>query len=185
MTYKQHINLYKLFHKQQVNTRRFYTLQQAIDRFNNELPVQGQEPTDIVLHVGTNKLDHDSPQEIVRLMNEFVQCVKNKFPKATIHISEILPRKTASMNSAANQKNSLLQEQMEHQSNIKLIKHQFIEAGQLVDERHLAYWYDKEDTKSMSGTMWLSGDIFESIFGFKPSQRTLLFARLRNSDIYP
>ena len=96
----KHINLYKLFHKQRVNTRRCYTLQQAIDRFNNELPVEGQEPTDIVLHVGTNNLDHDSPQEIVRLMNEFVQCVKNKFPKATIHISEILPRKTASMNSA-------------------------------------------------------------------------------------
>ena len=112
-------------------------------------------------------------------------CVNTKFPSAKVHVSEIIPRKSAGMGDMAKRTNSLMRNHRWQHPNITLISHQSITTSHLIDEKHLAYRYNGNDTKRMSGTMWLAGDFFESILELKPTHQSLLYARLRKSDIYP
>ena len=157
---------------------------QAIDKFNMEIPLGGEHPTDIVLHVGTNNIDKNNADQILQMMIELVESAQSKFPEAIIHLSEILPRKSPEMNKIAIETNIKIRNHR-WQPNVKLISHQKITTEHLRDERHLAYRYDENDRQRMSGSMWLAASIFQSILSFKVSYQSLLYARLRKSDIYP
>ena len=157
-------------------------MEQAIDRFNQE---QGEQPTDVVLHVGTNNLDNQEPEEVLKLIEEFHKCVEMKHPQALLHISEMLPRKSADGHRAAGELNALLRRSFDGLSNVKLMRHQNIKREQLRDEKHLSYRWEEGEQQCMSGTMWLACDIYESVLGHKPEQRALLGSRYRYRDIYP
>ena len=181
----KYINLPKLLKvgRNKVQMKRTYAVEQAIDRFNQD--EEQHPPTDVVLHVGTNNLDKQQPNEVIRLIEEFRHCVALKYPKARLHISEILPRKSANGHQAAGELNVLLQTSFTGVSNVNLFQHRSIRRDQLRDEKHLSFRWEEGEQQCMSGTMWLACDIFEAVMGHKPEQRFLLGCRYRHIDLYP
>ena len=151
---------------------------EALDWFDTIEQQPRVGPTDIVIHLGTNNIDRCSPEQIVSMINELIEAASQSFPQAKVHVSEILPRKSAESNRKVEETNKRLWSQ-----NMNLIRHQRITQQHLVDEKHLNYKYGDEDRTAMSGTMLLAKDIFTAILGRQISQRELLFARLRSSDL--
>ena len=49
-------------------------------------------PSQIYFHVGTNDLEHSSPEKIVEEYEALLRVTKTKFPSTEIFVSEILPR---------------------------------------------------------------------------------------------
>ena len=130
-------------------------------------------------------MDTKYPEEIVDLTEQFIQSVRSKFPRAIVHISEILPRQSANMNEAVNKINELFRKRLAAMQNVKLVTHSALKQSHLRDERHLNYRWQENDSKMMSGTMWLAGDFINSVLGTRVTQKALLVSRLRPSDIYP
>ena len=107
---QKHINFLKLFgkHKTKVWTRRIYTLKQALDWFDTTEQQPRVGPTDIVIHLGTNNIDRCSPEQIVSMINELIEAASQSFPQAKVHVSELLPRKSAEFNRKVEETNKRL-----------------------------------------------------------------------------
>ena len=86
------INFRQLFRQHgSATVERIYTLNQAIQVVKEE-EWKGPHPTDIILHVGTNDIDHYRAGHIMDLTVELVDEMKKCFPQAVLHVSELIPR---------------------------------------------------------------------------------------------
>lgn len=57
------------------------------------IPTLEQKPDNIVVHIGTNNLYHNSPQEISEKMIKLCETIKKDCPQANIGLSELTPRR--------------------------------------------------------------------------------------------
>ena len=99
---------------------------------------EGSHPTDVILHVGTNDIDIYSSEIIMDMTVEVVESIGNRFPQATIHASEMIPRASTEANKIANAVNGLLRSHQWPES-VHIMNHSGISRRHLKDEKHL--WY--------------------------------------------
>ena len=138
-----------------------------------------EEPTDIVVHVGTNDLDIHNAEAVAEGLNKFVLNVKSKHQSSKIHVSLLLPRND-SLQAAAQKTNRLITTSVQQTlPGVRIIQHPTIGTKHLRDVKHLDRY--AQENSDLSGTQLFSKDIYKSVVGSEPTEETLAHSRRWNS----
>ena len=160
------IDFHRLFHEDDVQVLKCGTTHVAkneVDRgFRNE-------PTDIVLHTGTNDIEKVEPRTVdENIMNNAADTV-NRF---NCNVSLLPPRSDTPFSNKANTANKWL-EQLKRVDGkyamVKLIPHSNITTDHLHDRKHL----NKVSNRGWSGCQLLAADMFRSVRGVEAPDHIL------------
>ena len=116
-----------------------YTLMDVAS-FTREAKVEVQ-PSKILMHVGTNDLTQykDDPDAIAKLqkdVNITINLLRNRFDKARIYVSALLPRND-SINKSIFDANEQIEEHCDAHKRVRFIPHPSISKEHLYDKLHL------------------------------------------------
>ena len=133
------------------------------------------QPSDVVLHVGTNDLELSTPQGVADNMCKLAETAQEKFG-CRVHLSQLPPRKDK-WAGAAKRTNDILTNQCRvTRPGISLVKHEELGDHHLWDDKHLDKW-NKHNRWELSGTQILAGDFYKSIYGQNPPREKLNSSR--------
>ena len=171
---RQHIDFKRLLPEANVEIYACGSVPSARSELNS---LHASHPvSDILIHVGTNDIEtNDTAEEVANNIKGLAQAAARKFPAATIHVSELTPRKDG-MHQKAMHVNELLN-QGTRSAHIKLIPHN-INPQMLHDKKHLSYRYAVRNNRmTRSGTMCLAADFYISVTNHNPSDQHLIDSR--------
>ena len=134
----------------------------------------GCEPSDVVIHVGTNDSDIGTPQGVSDSLTKLAKAAARS-TGATVHLSLLTPR-SDELGAAALETNKILAAQVgEWPSNMRVVAHPTLSTRHLRDTKHLNRYRVGGD--ELAGTQMFAGDIYKSVNGVYPSQVILKNSR--------
>ena len=138
-----------------------------------------EDPTDIVIHVGTNDLDILGPEIVAESINKLVSNAKSKYSSSRIHASLLLPRKDSAQ-AAVQKTNRLITASIQQTlPGVRIIHHPTIAEKHLRDAKHLDRYV--LDNSAHSGTQLFAKDLYKSVVGTEPTDEILRYSRRWNS----
>ena len=154
---RRDINFDNLFLNEKVKVHGCGTTRYAMNMVNQSNFVA---PLTSYIHLGTNDLNHCSPEEYLKSLHDLVHCLSGK--GSDVYVSELLPRSdgnkplTEKVNS---QIRALFPKEL-------VIPHPHITHAHLYDEVHLRR--NTNDGEKYSGAQLLAIDLYFSRYGKKP-----------------
>ena len=134
-----------------------------------------EDPTNIIIHVGTNDLDIHKPEAVADGLSSLVMQAKRRYNSAKIHLLLLLPRND-NLQAAVMKVNRLVSTQVQQTiPGVSIIHHTTIGTKHLHDAKHLNRYVGDHGT--FSGSQLFSKDMYKSVLGRDPSTDILASSR--------
>ena len=119
---------------------KFYTplLQDIVDKLPS---LTNLDPKRILLHCATNDIKDNNIDEVCQKLSDITGAIRNKFPKARLILSGLLPRKSNENNKTARAINEYIEDMAEETPRTKFLSHSNISQYMMHDEKHLHQRY--------------------------------------------
>jgi hypothetical protein len=133
------------------------------------------EPTDIVMHCGTNDIDENSAETTASEIMNAAARATDKY-QCQVYVSKLLPRKDE-LNKKAQHTNNQLIDQLAGQRfpNIKIIHHENISTRHLYDDKHLKYNSGRND--ELSGAQLFASNMYQAVYKQTAPDHVLMSSR--------
>jgi hypothetical protein len=127
----------------------------------------GCDPTDVIIHVGTNDSDVGTPQGVADSLFRLAE-VAARSTGAMVHLSQLTPRNDEHGISALETNKILVSQANRWPSNVRMVTHPELSTRHLRDAKHLNRY--RVDSDIFAGTQLFSADLYKSVNGNYPSK---------------
>ena len=126
----------------------------------------GCDPTDVIIHVGTNDSDVGTPQGVADSLCRLAEVAASS-TGAMVHLSQLTPRKDE-LGMNALETNKILASQVNRwPSNVRMVTHPELSTRHLRDAKHLNRY--RVDSDIFAGSQLFSADLYKAVNGNYPS----------------
>ena len=172
---RRHIDFHSLFPNDKVTVCPSGTVHQAKGNCGR---LGLKDPTDIILHVGTNDIETESPKQVAEQVTQFAVELEERF-RCNIHVS-LLPPRTDDLATSVIHTNRLISEDLKGRQTspygISVVSYPRLRAeDHLHDRKHLAM--RKPTPGACSGVQELAAGLHRSVRGSQPSYSLLYKAQ--------
>ena len=158
------INFHKLFEEDSVQVLRAGTIERAREALKS---FKLYNPTDIMIHLGTNDIDTNESIHVARNILSFAEEIQSKH-ECKVFISPLTPRND-DLHDKAMEVNQVLKNSVQRHK-IKIISQPNISKNQLHDAKHLK---TKRTDGEMSGVCMMAASIYHGVTGKVASKHQL------------
>ena len=172
---RNNIDFRKLFGSAKTETIPCKNIPDANHQMQRGIMKKDEEPTDIIIHVGTNDLDIHKPEAVADGLSNLVLQAKRNYKSAKIHLSLLLTRND-NLQAAVLKVNRLVSTHVQQTvPGVSIIHHTSIGTKHLHDAKHLNRYVGDHGT--FSGSQLFSKDMYKSVLGRDPSSEVLASSR--------
>ena len=164
---RNHINFRKLFEGYSVRMMKAGTVKEAREKF--QLDGASFNPTDIVVHLGTNDVESEDAIAVANNIQSLSKDLKRRY-HCNVHISPLPPRGDA-LNTKVITVNSNLRNNPEISQYARLINQPDLSVDLLYDKKHLAT--KQRGPGQLSGVQTLARNLFIGVTGKQASKTQL------------
>ena len=163
----RYINFHKLFPTDAVNFSRCGTVSSARNRVARE---ELRGPTDIILHLGTNDIETQTPEQVAHDLIHFAEELSQTH-KCNIHVSALPPRTDELADCAARTNKLINAGAQASQQAISVVNHPRLHPRHMYDIKHCAV--QKKERGQHSGVQTLAAALCSAVTGMEPPYRLL------------
>ena len=130
----------------------------------------GCDPTDVIIHVGTNDSDVGTPQGVADSLCRLANAAARS-TGARVHLSQLTPR-SDDLRTNVHETNKILSSQAcQWSSDVRMVTHESLKEQHLRDAKHLNRYRVGSD--EFSGTQIFSAELYKSVNGNYPATSIL------------